>query len=120
MKARVAVLLLFLSLTGFAYAQADQPAATVNGEAIGSARYLSVLQSRYGERVLRDLASNVAIRQAAKAVRKASSFFAKSRERTKLLKSSSVKSRFMEDSRCFSRLYGSVSKSRRQSRSVAA
>lgn len=41
--------------------------ATVNGEPISREHFLNVLQSRYGERVLRDLIANYAIRQAAKA-----------------------------------------------------
>jgi len=52
-----------------AYAQvpAAKIVATVNGETITETQFLNILQARYGERVLKDLSANLAIRQAAKA-----------------------------------------------------
>jgi len=51
----------------WAQAPADKVVATVNGETITQTQFLNILQARYGERVLRDLSANIAIRQAAKA-----------------------------------------------------
>lgn len=65
---RLAWPLLLLSAVGAsAQAPVDKPAAIVNGEVITQSQFLSILQARYGERVLRDMCGNLAIRQAAKA-----------------------------------------------------
>jgi foldase protein PrsA len=68
---RLPVRLVVLLLLSVAWAQAQVPAArivaTVNGETITETQFLNILQARYGERVLKDLSANVAIRQAAKA-----------------------------------------------------
>ncbi|MCE5239876.1 peptidylprolyl isomerase [bacterium] len=60
-------LLLLVAVGAYAQAPADKPAAIVNGEVITQSQFLSALQARYGERVLRDMCGNLAIRQAAKA-----------------------------------------------------
>lgn len=46
--------------------QSPKVVATVNGETITESQFLNVLQARYGERVLKDLSANLAIRQEAK------------------------------------------------------
>jgi len=68
MRQRMWLAAALLLCAGWAYAQgpAADTVATVNGEAISQKQFLDVLQARYGERVLNDLAANLAIRQAAK------------------------------------------------------
>lgn len=60
------IALLMAASCAVAQQPAPKPAAVVNGQVISEAEFLNVLQARYGERVLDEMAANVAIRQAAK------------------------------------------------------
>lgn len=68
MRSSVSLLALLVLPAALAWGQTtpDPVAATVNGETITQSQFLNILQARYGERVLKDLSANLAIRQAAK------------------------------------------------------
>jgi foldase protein PrsA len=63
----VAAIVVAAMMSSFAFAQADKPAAIVNGEKIMDSTFITILKARYGDRTLNAMISDLAIRQAAKA-----------------------------------------------------